>query len=139
MSRVVLDTDMLSEVLKGKDAAVAARASAYLASHDILIFTVVTVMEIIDGFERIGRRDKAEAFSASLVDADILPFDAASAERAGRIHAALRARGRQVDLPDVMIAAIALGEGLPIVTGNMAHYHAIRDAGYPLRVETWRA
>jgi tRNA(fMet)-specific endonuclease VapC len=139
MSRVILDTDMLSEVLKGRDATVAARASAYLAGHGIFVFTVVTVMEIVDGLERVGRRDKAEAFAASLVDAEVLPFDAASAERAGRIHAMLRAKGRQVDLPDVMIAAIALGERLPIVTGNMAHYHAIRDAGYPLQVETWRA
>jgi len=42
-------------------------------------------------------------------------------------------------MPDVMIAAIAINQKLPVVTGNVAHYEAIRDVGYALRVENWRA
>jgi hypothetical protein len=42
-------------------------------------------------------------------------------------------------MPDVMVAAIAINQKLPVVTGNVAHYETIRDIGYALRVENWRA
>jgi predicted nucleic acid-binding protein len=42
-------------------------------------------------------------------------------------------------MPDVVIAAIAINQKLPVVTANVTHYEAIRDVGYALRVENWRA
>jgi predicted nucleic acid-binding protein len=38
-----------------------------------------------------------------------------------------------------MIAAIAINQNLPVATGNVAHYEVIRDVGYALRVDNWRA
>jgi tRNA(fMet)-specific endonuclease VapC len=57
---------------------------------------------------------------------------------AGKIDATLRLRGTTVDLNDVMIAAIAIGEGVPLVTSNTAHFEAIRDTGFGLAIENWR-
>ena len=45
MAKVLIDTDILSEILKGKNAAVAAEASAYLAEHGSLTTPAVTVAE----------------------------------------------------------------------------------------------
>jgi predicted nucleic acid-binding protein len=51
MSRRLLDTDILSEIIKDKDAAVAARAAAYLAQHGRFTTSAVTVAEIVYGFD----------------------------------------------------------------------------------------
>lgn len=42
-------------------------------------------------------------------------------------------------MPDVMIAAIALRNGLPIVTGNGAHFGHVRSVGYEMVIDNWRA
>jgi predicted nucleic acid-binding protein len=41
-------------------------------------------------------------------------------------------------MPDVMIAAIALRNRLPIVTGNVAHFEHVRSVGHQLIIENWR-
>ncbi len=51
----------------------------------------------------------------------------------------MKRRGTTINLNDVMIAAIAIGAKVPIVTGNTAHFEAVKSAGYPLDVENWRA
>ena len=37
-----------------------------------------------------------------------------------------------------MIAAIAIDQGLELVTGNTAHYQRIQQLGYPLTLVNWR-
>jgi len=37
-----------------------------------------------------------------------------------------------------MIAATALVARLPLVTGNAAHFEAVKKAGYELVIENWR-
>jgi predicted nucleic acid-binding protein len=39
---------------------------------------------------------------------------------------------------DPMIAAIAIDQGLELVTGNTAHYQLIQELGYPLTLVNWR-
>lgn len=49
MGRVVPDTDLLSEVFKGRDAGVSERARRYVAVHGRLMTTSATVAEIVKG------------------------------------------------------------------------------------------
>jgi tRNA(fMet)-specific endonuclease VapC len=37
-----------------------------------------------------------------------------------------------------MIAAIAITNGLELVTGNTAHYQHVQQLGYPLTLANWR-
>lgn len=37
-----------------------------------------------------------------------------------------------------MIAAIAISDGLELVTGNITHYQCIQQLGYPLTSANWR-
>lgn len=130
MSRVLLDTDILSEILKGKSAVVTARAGAYLAQQGCFTTSAVSVAEIVYGLRRVGRDDRMAQFEASLDTAEVLSLDDAAARLAGRINADLERAGRIIGMPDVFIAAIALRNGLPIVTGNVAHFEEVRPAGY---------
>jgi tRNA(fMet)-specific endonuclease VapC len=138
MTRALLDTDILSELMKGKDLRVAERGRAYLVTHGRYTVSAVTAMEIAYGFRRVGRIDRLERFEAFLQAHEVLPFDGEAALLAGKIDADLQARGRPVDLGDVMIAAIALRHALPVVTGNVPHYDAIRATGLSLGIESWR-
>jgi predicted nucleic acid-binding protein len=61
-----------------------------------------------------------------------------AAELAGRIWAELQRTGKGIGVPDTMIAAIAIHNGLPLVTGNTSDYVRIREVGYPLVLENWR-
>lgn len=138
MSRCLLDTDILSEIIKGKDAAVVARAAAYLAKQGRFTTSAVTVAEVVYGFRRMGREDRVAQFEASLTAAEVLPLDDAAGRLAGRINADLERSGRVIGMPDVMIAAVALRNGLPIVTGNVAHFEHVRSVGYEMTVDNWR-
>jgi predicted nucleic acid-binding protein len=66
-------------------------------------------------------------------DFEPLPFDAAAARAFGTVAAALRSRGRKPAARafDALIASVALANGLPLYTANVADF-----AGIPgLRVE----
>ena len=138
MGRELLDTDILSEVIKGRDRTVAARATAYLSEHGRFTTSAISVAEIVYGLRRMGRENRIAQFEASMDAAEVLALDDAAGRLAGRINADLERSGRIIGMPDVMIAAIALENGVAVVTGNVAHFEQIRNVGYELTVENWR-
>jgi len=69
---------------------------------------------------------------------EILLLDQAAAELAGRIAGDLDRTGQRIGKADPMIAAIALVQGLELVTGNTAHYERIQKLGYPLMLANRR-
>jgi tRNA(fMet)-specific endonuclease VapC len=54
MHRVVLDTDIFAEVLKGRNALIRKRARAYRAAFGHYTITSITVMEIVYGRRKDG-------------------------------------------------------------------------------------
>lgn len=138
MDRVVLDTDIFSEIFKQRDPTVAARAIAYQTARGSFTISVITAMEITSGLHRIQAAKQLVRVEAMLTGCEVLPFDLAAALLAGRIDAELKRCGTTINLNDVMIAAIAIGAKVPIVSENTAHFEAVRSAGYPLDVENWR-
>jgi tRNA(fMet)-specific endonuclease VapC len=138
MLKAVLDTDMVSELFRGKDATVASNARDYLRSHGRFTITVVTVMEAIRGYSRLGRDDRVQQLLALFASVEVLPLDETAAELAGRIRGDLDRAGRAVDLPDLMVAAIALRHHMPVVTGNTRHFGRVQEAGYSLVLQNWR-
>jgi predicted nucleic acid-binding protein len=71
-----------------------------------------------DATERARRQDRLQRAEAMF---DPLPFDTAAARAYGRVHAAVTASGRKARgrrASDLLIAAAALAEGLPLYTRN---------------------
>ena len=68
----------------------------------------------------------------------MISFDQAAAELAGRIAGELERIGQPIGLADPMIAALALTQGLELVTGNTAHFQRVQQLGYPLTLVNWR-
>ncbi len=139
MNKSLLDTDIYSEVLKGIDRTVARNATAHRQAHGRLTFSVVTVMEIVQGLQKVGASPRRiAAFRAAIGSEDIVPFDLDAADLAGRIAGDLDRVGRPIGRCDPMIAAVAMTYGLELVTGNTAHYQHIRQLGYALNLANWR-
>lgn len=139
MQRALLDSDIWSEIARDRNPTVSTNARAYIRQHRRFTVSVVTVMEAVRGYSRIGRKDKLEILLKLFARSEVLPLDQIAAELAGRLRADLERIGRSMDLPDLLVATIALRNAVPVVTGNFAHFDKVRDAGYPLVIENWRA
>ena len=53
MDKVLLDTDIFSEVLKGIDQNVVARATDYFANFGNYTISTITVMEVVKGLHKV--------------------------------------------------------------------------------------
>ena len=138
MSKALLDTDMLSEILKGRNEVVLARERTYLAESGTYALSMISVVEIVKGLQKLGRERRIQTIMSEFHSADIRTLDLRSSELAGRIYGDLERTGQTIGLADPMIAAIAMRHGLTLVTGNVAHYQRIQGMGYPLRLDNWR-
>ena len=138
MDRALLDTDILSEILKGVDRTVVARAVAYRATWGRYTTSMITVLEIVKGLHKVRREGEIQRFLEGLSTVELLTLDLRSAELAGRIYADLERTGQPIGRADPMIAAIALEHNLTLVTGNLAHYRRIRSLGFEIQLENWR-
>ena len=130
---IVLDTNVISEPLRG---APDARVLRWLSAHSAdLAITAITIAELRYGALRLpeGRRREqlVSAVDDLIVTADdrILPFDAESADTAGRLRAERETSGRTVSVEDTMIAAICLAGGHSLATRNTRDF---ADAGIAL-------
>jgi tRNA(fMet)-specific endonuclease VapC len=137
MRKALLDTDALSEIIKGKNEGIRLRAEAYLVAHERLTITSISVMEVAKGLHKIGKHADLQRFTASLDALEVLTFDRDAAVIAGRIYADLERAGQPIGRADPMVAALALVNGLVLVTGNVEHYERIAQLGHPLEIENW--
>ncbi len=138
MNKGLLDTDTLSEVGKAVDPVVVRNATTYRRSFGRYTFSAVSVMEVIRGFQHKQDFARLNAFVASLPSMEVLPFVESTGELAGRIAGELARIGRPIGTADTMIAAIALENGLELITGNTAHFQRVQQLGYPLSLANWR-
>lgn len=138
MNKALLDTDIFSELGKGVDQTVARHGAAYWATFGRYTISVITVMEVVRGLQKKQATRQLQTFLSHIASEEVLPFDHAAAELAGRIEGELERVGRPVGRADPMIAAIALQHGLELVTGNTSHYQRIQQVGYPLVLHDWR-
>ena len=138
MNKSLLDTDIFSDITKGVNQTVAGHATAYRLAFSRYSISAVTLMEVIRGYQKKLASRQLQNFLTAIASEEVLPFDQAAAELAGRIVGDLERIGQPIGLADPMIAAIALHHGLELVTGNTTHFQRIRQLGYPLTLVNWR-
>jgi tRNA(fMet)-specific endonuclease VapC len=132
MDKALLDTDILSEVLKGRHPQVVARAEAYLRHHTVLTVSVVSVMEVVSGLQRMARWEQLERFLQALGEMEVLALDRESAVLAGRIDGDLWRAGQRIGRADPMVAAQAIVHGGGVGDGECASLCACGGVGLPV-------
>lgn len=113
---VVIDLERLDAAALPSELAVSAITMAELAAGP---------HATTDADERGRRQDRLQRVEAAF---DPLPFDADAARAYGRVFAAVAAAGRKARgarAVDLLIAATALAQGLPLVTRNAADFRGL--------------
>jgi len=114
MSKLLLDTDVLIDLLRGRHAT--RRLLAQATEQAIPCCSVISVAELSAGM-RAGEESATEGLVNALV---VVPVTREIAEVAGRFKRTIRRR--TLELADCLIAATAFVEGATLVTGNVKDY-----------------
>ncbi len=116
------------------------KQKAYLDVFGRFTFSVITVAEFVDRARRQGRDDRIAGLISDIEAGkhEVISLGLKAAEIAGYIFGDLHRIGQPIGGADPFIAAIALAETLPLITGNIEHYERIQSLGYPLQLENWR-
>jgi tRNA(fMet)-specific endonuclease VapC len=117
---------------------VAGHARAYRTAFGRYTLSAVTFMEVVRGYQGKPASRQRPSFLAAIASEEVIPFGQAAAELAGKIAGELERVGRPIGVTDPMIAAIAIEQGLELVTGNTAHFQQVQQLGYPLTLADWR-
>jgi predicted nucleic acid-binding protein len=138
MAKVILDTDILSEYLKGHNSIVVTHAARYAQEHGIFTFTSVTVYEIVYGLELKGAAVQLHKALAWLNQNEQITPVSADYLAAATTKATASRQGLALELPDCLIAAVAARLNFPLVTGNTDDFKAIQRTGIKLILQNWR-
>src|SRR5438128_980471 len=134
MDESLLDTDILSEVLKRKDQQVLANAGRYLAQYQRFGFSGITAYEIIRGMKATQATRQLADFLKTMSTSDVFPVSMPVLMHAADLWVDANAGGHPKDDADLIIAATALETGRMLVTGNTSHFAWIVG----LRLADWR-
>lgn len=134
MDAALLDTDMLSEVLKRRNSQILSHARRYLAAQNRFAFSNMTIYEIVRGLKATEATRQLSHFHAVINSSEVIPIDLPILMRAADLWAAGKQGGYPCEDADLIIAATALETGQVLVTGNTTHFTWI--AG--LTLEDWR-
>lgn len=130
MRRYMLDTNMVSHLLKGHPTAARRVVAAPMAS---LCISAITEGELLFG---LARRPDAKRLHLAVREllrrVDVLPWDSAAAERYGIVRADMVRQGMIMAPLDLLIATHALSKAAVLVTDDRA-FLQIAD----LRIEDW--
>jgi len=136
--RFLLDSNILSEIIKGINPNVVAKARAYGQEFGALDFTSTSVLEILHGLYHKGnaaRIQRAEALFDK--NNEVIP-DRDDYRLGAQIAGALATQGTPIGIIDPLIAACAIRRGFGVATGNTDHFGYIQKALYSLHLENWR-
>lgn len=117
--RVVVDTDLLIDFLRGKGSGV--RVVRTLLEEHLLRLTAITGFELRLGADFLDRRGDIMRMFRSRT----LPLDPQAAILGGEVASTLWARGEPIGFADCLQAGICLRHDVPLATRNGKHFGRI--------------
>ena len=130
--RYMLDTNIVSHVMQGRDAALLHRLTALRVGQAVM--SSVTLGEMEYGLHRKGQPPRLrQTMTQVLLHMDVLPWDEPVARCYGELCARLEARGINFSDLDMMIAAHAVAVDATLVSRDKA----FGQMSERLRLEVW--
>ncbi len=124
LTKLLLDTDTLSLYLR-KSPKVVVKAQSYLQQHAVFTFSIITRFEILRGMKVKSAAGQLKFFDLFCRQNEVIKLDENIIVRAADIYADLYKRGQIIGDADILIAATASENGLPVVTNNESHFNRI--------------
>ena len=117
MKSILVDSDILIDVARGRDVALLARWTQLSGSNAVVACSPVTVAELWHG----ARPPEYKALAALFRAMTCIPIDSEIGRRAGD-YLRQFAKSHHVELGDALIASIASIHNLALWTRNRKHY-----------------
>ena len=134
LSPSLLDTDTLSEVIKGRDPILMQKAGQYLTQFRRFTFSLITRYEILRGLKAKKANKQIAAFERRCQASEVLPLTDAIIVMAADIYADLKRQGQLISDADILIASTAMNYGFVLVTNNIGHFRRVSG----LTLESWK-
>jgi tRNA(fMet)-specific endonuclease VapC len=125
MKPSMLDTDILSEFLRGNPKVIA-RVDEHLKEYGFISLSIITYYEILNGLLYKDARKQLAKFEEFVELNKVIPLTLRMARSAAVIQADLRKKGTEIGHTDTLIAGIALTSELQLVTNNTDHFKRIK-------------
>ena len=134
--RYMLDTNVVSHIMQGRDAALLVRLTQLPVGQVVL--SSVTLAELEYGLHRKGQPERLRnALAQVLLRMDVLPWDENAATCYGGLCASLEAQGINLSDFDMMIAAHAAAVDATLVSRDKAFAQVPPAANPRLWLEVW--
>jgi tRNA(fMet)-specific endonuclease VapC len=131
----MLDTDMVSYIIKGRSPAVEEKLA--VLDPNMVSISVITRAELLYGLKRLPQSHRLHlAVRQFLRLVRILSWDVEAADYYADIRHQLVTTGQPIGELDMMIAAHSLSSGAALVTNNVRHFERIQA---PLTLVNWLA
>jgi len=135
--RYMLDTNIVSHIMQGRDAGLLARLSQIPVGQAVM--SSVTLAELEYGLHRKGQPERLKnALFQVLLRVDVLPWDEAAARCYGQLSCALEAQGINLTDLDMMIAAHCVATDTTLVSRDKAFQTVASIEPEKLLSETFR-
>jgi tRNA(fMet)-specific endonuclease VapC len=128
----LVDTDILSMYFRGHDT-VKTNFVKYAKQYGKVNLSIITYYEIVSGLKHRDAQKQLESFLTFAAQNNVLNLTQHSVTAAAEIYAELRKQGQPIDDIDLLIAGIALSNGLLLVTNNEGHFKKIKT----LKILNW--
>ncbi len=133
MTRYMLDTNVISDLIKNPQGKAAKRIAS--AGEDAICTSIIVAAELRYGCAKSGSKRLLKAVEGVLDEITVLPFDLPADAEYGSIRSELEAAGEPIGGKDLLIAAHARATRTTIVTANTDGFERVRG----LIVENWLA
>lgn len=131
MARFLLDTNIVSDLIRHPRGRVAVRIAAVGESE--VATSIIVAAELRYGAAKKGSRRLFDQLGAVLGALEILPLEQPADTAYGDVRAALHKAGTLIGPNDLLIAAQALALGMIVVTDNEREFARVDR----LKVENW--
>lgn len=132
MSPTMLDTDILSEFLRGNEKVVN-NVDEYLKQFGFISLSIITYYEILNGLLFKDAKKQLKKFENFVALNNVLLLTLKSTKLSANIQADLRKKGREIGHTDTLIAGIAIANKLELVTNNTEHFKRVKG----LHIANW--
>ncbi|MFA6980552.1 MAG: type II toxin-antitoxin system VapC family toxin [Ignavibacteriaceae bacterium] len=122
----MLDTDVLSEFLRG-NRKVVAKVDEHLREYGYINLSIITYYEILNGLLYKDAKKQLSLFEEFIGLNKVIPLTLQSARLAANIQAVLRKKGTVIGHTDTLIAGIVMSNGFQLITNNTEHFKRIKD------------
>ena len=133
MSRYMLDTNIISDLIRNPQGRAASRIAK--VGEDNICTSIIVAAELRYGCAKSGSKRLLKAVEDLLSEIEVLPFEVPADAEYGEIRSNLEAIGKPIGSNDLLIAAHAYATGATIVTANANEFRRVRG----LKVENWLA